>query len=180
MATAIGSTGLAANGTAGALPAVDISKAQAMAGVPLGPLVLGSAAGAPVLAHQAAPGRRVREPALGDALVMTGAVVVVLAALWQNLPLLLAGSLFLGVANSAVFRSRYAAMGTATAGTRGHARSAGGARERVRPPTAGGHCSVRRARAGGRTRCSPRRGSRVPRADSVSPSVWPGDGVSPT
>ncbi|MGW5717597.1 MFS transporter [Amycolatopsis sp. NPDC003865] len=121
VATAIGSTGLAAGGTAGALLAVDISKTPAMAGVPLGLLVLGSAAGAPLLARQAAIGRRLRGLALGYALGAAGAVVVVLAALGQNLPLLLAGSFFLGVANSAVFMSRYAAMDTATDGTRGHA-----------------------------------------------------------
>src|SRR5690242_14262020 len=75
VATAIGSTGLAAGGTAGALLAVDITKAPAMAGVPLGLLVLGSAAGAPLLARQAAIGRRVRGLALGYALGVAGAVL---------------------------------------------------------------------------------------------------------
>ncbi|MEV4146224.1 MFS transporter [Amycolatopsis sp. NPDC049691] len=121
VATAIGSTGLAAGGTAGALLAVDITKAPAMAGVPLGLLVLGSAAGAPLLARQAAIGRRVRGLALGYALGVAGAVLVVLAAQWQSLALLLAGSFVLGVANSAVFMSRYAAMDTATTGNRGRA-----------------------------------------------------------
>lgn len=119
--TAIGSTGLAAGGTAGALLVVDITGAHAMAGVPLGLLVVGSAAGAPLLAQQAAIGRRVRGLALGYAIGVAGALIVVLAALWQSLPLLLAGSFVLGVANSSVFMSRYAAMDAATAGTRGRA-----------------------------------------------------------
>ncbi|MGB3442483.1 MAG: MFS transporter [Actinophytocola sp.] len=120
-ATAVGSTGLAAGGTAGALLVVDITGAHAMAGVPLGLLVVGSAAGAPLLAQQAAAGRRVRGLALGYAIGVAGALIVVLAALWQNLPLLLAGSFVLGVANSSVFMSRYAAMDAATEGTRGRA-----------------------------------------------------------
>lgn len=120
-ATAVGSTGLAAGGTAGALLVVDITGAHAMAGVPLGLLVVGSAAGAPLLAHQAAIGRRVRGLALGYAIGVVGALIVVLAALWQHVPLLLAGSFVLGVANSSVFMSRYAAMDAATASTRGRA-----------------------------------------------------------
>ena len=120
-ATAVGSTGLAAGGTAGALLVVDITGAHAMAGVPLALLVVGSAAGAPLLAHQASIGRRVRGLALGYAIGVAGALIVVTAALWQSLPLLLAGSFALGVANSSVFMSRYAAMDAATEGTRGRA-----------------------------------------------------------
>ena len=46
VATAVGSMGLAAGGTAGSLLAVEITGAEAAAGLPLGLLVVGSAAAA--------------------------------------------------------------------------------------------------------------------------------------
>ncbi|MDQ3790934.1 MAG: MFS transporter, partial [Actinomycetota bacterium] len=59
--------------------------------------------------------------ALGYAIGVAGAAIVILAALWRHLPHLLIGSFVLGVANSSVFMSRYAAMDAATTGTRGRA-----------------------------------------------------------
>jgi hypothetical protein len=44
LATAVGATGLAAGGTAGALLGADLAGSDAAAGVPLGLLVVGSAA----------------------------------------------------------------------------------------------------------------------------------------
>jgi hypothetical protein len=51
-ATAVGAVGLAAGGSAGALLAEDITGSTTWAGVPLGVLVLGSAAGALLISRQ--------------------------------------------------------------------------------------------------------------------------------
>lgn len=120
VATAVGSTGLAAGGTAGALLATDLA-GPAAAGLPLGLLVLGSAAGALLLSWLAARGHRRRGLVLGYVLGATGAVLVVYAAASRSLPLVLVGSLALGAANAAVFLTRYAAAATATSASRGRA-----------------------------------------------------------
>jgi len=106
VATAIGSTGLAAGGTAGALLGSRLAHTAAGAGLPPGLLVVGSAAGALLISRQTARGRRGRGLMLGYLLGAAGAAVVVASAMLRDLPLLLAGSTVLGAANSAVFLTR--------------------------------------------------------------------------
>jgi MFS family permease len=110
VSTAIGSAGLAAGGTAGALLGVQLAGTSAAAGLPLGLLVAGSAAGALFISRQAQQGRRGRGLMIGYLLGAVGAVVVIAAAVERMMPLLLVGSTVLGVANSAIFLTRYAAL----------------------------------------------------------------------
>jgi MFS family permease len=101
--------GLAAGGTAGALLARDIAGSEAVSGLPLSTLVVGSAVAAvPVSALSRRAGRR---PGLAVALGvgMLGAATVVVAGALGSLALLLAGCALLGVGNVAVLLSRYAA-----------------------------------------------------------------------
>jgi MFS family permease len=121
VATAIGALGLAAGGSAGALLAEDMTGSAAWAGVPLGMLVLGSAAGALRISRQTS--RRGRGPglALGYAVGVAGAAMVVTAAEIDDFPLLLAGSAALGAANAAVFLARYAAADLGGESGRGQA-----------------------------------------------------------
>jgi len=109
VATAVGSAGLAAGGTAGALVATDIA-GSAAAGLPVTALIAGSAAGAVLISWMAARGRRGRGLVAGYALGVLGAVVVVFATVVRDLTLLLAGSAVLGAANASVFLTRYAAV----------------------------------------------------------------------
>lgn len=118
-ATAVGSTGLAAGGTAGALLAVEITGTHASAGLPTGALVAGAAAGALLASYRAARGQRGQGLALAYLLGVAGAVAVLAAASARSLPALLVGSTVLGAANSAVFLTRYAAAGPAGTANRG-------------------------------------------------------------
>lgn len=120
-ATAIGSMGLAAGGTAGALLGAQLTHTSAGAGLPPGLLVVGSAAGALLIARQTARGRRGRGLMLGYLLGAVGAVLVVGAAVMRSLPLLLVGSTVLGTANSAIFMTRYATLDAAAETDRGRA-----------------------------------------------------------
>jgi MFS family permease len=106
---AAGSVGLAAGGTAGALLGTELAGTTAAAGLPLGLLVLGSAASAMVIARQSNRSGRAGGLALGYLLGTAGAAMCVVAALLGNLPLFLVGSTLLGSANAAVFLTRYAA-----------------------------------------------------------------------
>jgi MFS family permease len=120
-ATAVGSLGLAAGGTAGALLAEDITGSDAAAGVPLGVLVAGSAAGALLIARQTSRSGRAAGLILGYVLGTAGAVTVIAAAIVSSFPLVLAGSAALGAANAAVFLTRYAAADVGGDATRGRA-----------------------------------------------------------
>lgn len=113
LATAIGSTGLAAGGTAGALLAADFTGSNAAAGLPTGLLVVGSAVGALLIAVANARGRRGPGLVYGYAIGALGAAVVIVAAVERSMLMLLIGSFALGTANSAVFFTRYAAAATA-------------------------------------------------------------------
>lgn len=121
LATAVGSTGLAAGGTAGALLAVEITGTSASAGLPTGALVAGAAAGALLASYRAARGQRGQGLVLAYLLGVAGAVTVLAAASARSLPALLAGSTVLGAANSAVFLTRYAAAGPSGTAHRGRA-----------------------------------------------------------
>ncbi|HEY8114113.1 MAG TPA: MFS transporter [Actinomycetes bacterium] len=121
MATAVGSTGLSAGGTAGTLIAVDLTGSAALAGVPLGLLVVGSAAGAVLISRRSQQAGRVAGLRWGYALGALGAAIVVVGTAVGSFGLVLAGSLALGVANAAVFLSRYAAAEVGGGAVRGRA-----------------------------------------------------------
>jgi MFS family permease len=120
-ATAIGSTGLAAGGTADALVAADLAGTDAAAGLPLGLLVLGSAAAA-VLVSRLTPriGRR-SGLAAGYLAGSAGAAAVVASAAAGCFAGVLAGSTLLGAANAAIFLTRYAAAELVAEAARGRA-----------------------------------------------------------
>lgn len=118
VSVAIGSTGLAAGGTAGTLLGDQIAGPGA-SGLPPAVLIVGYAGGALFISRQADRGRRGRGLVLGYVLGMTGAAVVIAAAVTRSLPALVAGSAVLGVANAAIYLTRYAA--TASAAGRGRA-----------------------------------------------------------
>jgi MFS family permease len=121
VATAVGSTGLSAGGTAGTLIAVDLTGSAALAGVPLGLLVVGSAAGAVLISRRSQQAGRVAGLRWGYALGALGAAIVVVGTAVESFGLVLAGSLALGVANAAVFLSRYAAAEVGGGAVRGRA-----------------------------------------------------------
>jgi predicted MFS family arabinose efflux permease len=108
-ATPIGALGLAAGGSAGALLAKEMTSSSAAAGVPLGALVLGSAAGAILIAGRTSRVDRAAGLRLGYAIGTVGAAIVILSAVVESFGLLLAGSAALGAANAAIFLTRYAA-----------------------------------------------------------------------
>jgi MFS family permease len=109
-ATAIGAVGLAAGGSAGALVAEDLTDNTALAGLPLGFLVAGSALSALAISRQTSrTGTRGSGLVLGYLVGTAGAVLVIVAAAAESFGLLLAGSIALGAANSAIFLTRYAA-----------------------------------------------------------------------
>lgn len=118
-ATAVGSVGLAAGGTAGALAAAEITGSTGAAGFPLGTLVVGSGAGALLISWWTR--RTGRRAALaGGYLVGTAGAIITAAAIgMQNFGLLLVGSAALGFANAAVFLSRYAAADNTAGAHRG-------------------------------------------------------------
>jgi predicted MFS family arabinose efflux permease len=121
LATAVGASGLAAGGTAGALLGVELAGSDAAAGVPLGMLVVGSAAAAPAISYLTPRLGRERSLALGYIVGAVGAEVVVVAAVVESFALLLVGSILLGAANSAIFLTRYAAADSVRPGVRGRA-----------------------------------------------------------
>jgi MFS family permease len=108
-ATAVGSLGLAAGGTAAALLAVSMTGDEAAAGLPLGALAAGQAAASLLVARVTGRAGRGAGLVLGYGIGMLGALVVVAAATRGSFPALLAGSVLLGGANAAIFLSRYAA-----------------------------------------------------------------------
>jgi MFS family permease len=121
LATAVGATGLAAGGTAGALLGSELAGSDAAAGVPLGMLVVGSAAAAPLISYLTPRLGRERSLTLGYFVGAVGAEGVVLAAWAESFVLLLVGSVLLGAANAAIFLTRYAAADGVRPGVRGRA-----------------------------------------------------------
>lgn len=118
-ATAVGSLGLAAGGTAGALVAMEITGSTQAAGVPLGVLVAGSGVGAVAISWWTRWAGRRAALAAGYLVGVAGAVTTVAAVSLQSFGLVLAGSAALGVANAAVFLARYAAADDSEAGHSG-------------------------------------------------------------
>jgi DNA-binding CsgD family transcriptional regulator len=121
VATAIGSMGLAAGGTAGTLLGVEITGTEGAAGLPLGLLVAGSAAAALMVSRRTGRVGRVRSLALGYALGAIGAVLAIIAAVAGNFVALLLGSTVLDAGNAAIFLTRYAAAEVGEETTRGRA-----------------------------------------------------------
>jgi MFS family permease len=121
LATGVGATGLAAGGTAGALLGADLAGSNAAAGVPLGVLVVGSAASALMISSLTPRLGRAPSLALGYAVGAAGAAVVVLAAVAGSFALLLVGSILVGAANASVFLTRYAAADSVRTEVRGRA-----------------------------------------------------------
>jgi MFS family permease len=121
VATAIGALGLAAGGSAGALLAEDITGSTALAGLPLGVLVAGSAASALLISWRTGRAGRAAGLVLGYAIGTAGAALVIGAAVADDFSLLLAGSAALGAANAAIFLTRYAAADLGGEAGRGRA-----------------------------------------------------------
>jgi MFS family permease len=119
--SAIGGSGLAAGGTAGALLGAQLAGTNAAAGLPLGLLVLGSAGSALLISRQTSRVGRGSSLALGYAVGAAGALLVVLAAVTTSLTTLLGGSLLLGGANASIFLTRYAAADVGGEAVRGRA-----------------------------------------------------------
>jgi MFS family permease len=115
-ATATGSLGLAAGGTAAALLAVAMTGTDAAAGLPLGALAAGQAGASLLVGRLTSRSGRGPGLVLGYALGVLGAVTV-----GGGLLVLLAGSALLGGANAAVFLSRYAAADLGGSHARGRA-----------------------------------------------------------
>jgi MFS family permease len=109
-ATAVGASGLAAGGSAGALLAEETTGSTAAAGLPLGCLVVGSAASALLISRETTRSGRPAGLMLGYGLGTAGALIVIVSAVLADFALLLAGSFALGAANAAIFLTRYAAV----------------------------------------------------------------------
>ena len=118
-ATAIGSAGLAAGGTAGALLGAELAGTDAAAGLPLGLLVAGSAIAALLISSCNDRLGRGRSLAAGYLAGAAGGAAVIGAAIGGSLTMLLAGSVLLGGANASVFFTRYAAAEVSVAGATG-------------------------------------------------------------
>jgi MFS family permease len=121
VATAIGSLGLAAGGTAAALLAVSMTGTPAAAGLPLGVLAAGQAGVAMLVARLSSRRGRAAGLILGYATGVVGALVVLGAAAGGGFLVMLAGSGLLGGANAAVFLTRYAAADVGAPEARGRA-----------------------------------------------------------
>jgi MFS family permease len=121
VSTSIGALGLAAGGSAGALLAKEMTGSTAWSGVPLGALVLGSAAGALLIVQRTARAGRFAGLMLGCGIGAAGAGMVVAAAVLDHFGLLLVGSAALGAGNAAVFLARYAAADLGAETERGRA-----------------------------------------------------------
>jgi MFS family permease len=120
-ATATGSLGLAAGGTAAALLAVAMTGTDAAAGLPLGALAAGQAGASLLVGRLTSRSGRGAGLVLGYGLGVLGAATVILAAMGGGILVLLAGSAVLGGANAAVFLSRYAAADLGGRQARGRA-----------------------------------------------------------
>src|SRR5919197_5669637 len=108
-ATAVGASGLAAGGTASALLGEKLTGTERLAGLGPGVVVIGSALGAVLLSRLARRLGRGPSLALGYLGGSVGAAVAVVSAATGSFAGLLAGCALCGVANAAVFLSRYAA-----------------------------------------------------------------------
>lgn len=121
LVTMIASSGLAAGGTAGSLLGAEMAGTDALAGLPLGLLVMGSGAMALIMTRLVSRIGWGRSLMLGYILGATGAMLVMGAAAASSFSGLLMGSVLLGAANASVFLTRYAAAALAGEAEKGRA-----------------------------------------------------------
>ncbi len=119
LVTGLASTGLAAGGTGGALLAVEVARSDAVAGLPFGLVVAGSALGAVFIGVLTPRFGRLPSLAVGYAMGVIGALLVLAGSGTMDLGLILVGSLLLGPANASVFLARYAGADLFGEGHRG-------------------------------------------------------------
>jgi MFS family permease len=105
----LASTGYIAASTIAAIVAEDLAGSAAWAGLPAAAVVIGSAVGSAVLAALMARRGRRMGLTVGYLAGAAGAAVAVMAVIAHSFPLFLAGTVVLGLANSANLLSRYAA-----------------------------------------------------------------------
>ena len=117
-ASVFGGLAQALAGTAGSLLARQVGGSDAVAGLPQGVGVVGSALAALAMSHTTAVrGRRVA--LTGGAIVaMAGCGVVIFGGAIASLPLILTGCLLLGAGNTTVMLGRYAAADLGAEGSR--------------------------------------------------------------
>jgi MFS family permease len=106
---ALGSTGHIAAVTVATIAAEELAGSSAWAGVPGAAVVLGAAGGSLLLSAIMVRSGRRAGLATGYILGVLGALLAVLALVIGSFPLLLAGTVLIGVANSSNQLSRYAA-----------------------------------------------------------------------
>jgi predicted MFS family arabinose efflux permease len=106
---ALGSTGHIAAVTVATIAAQELAGSSAWAGVPGAAVVLGAAVGAPTLAALMARTGRRTGLVTGYGVGVVGALLAVLALVAASFPLLLLGTVLIGVANGANSLSRYVA-----------------------------------------------------------------------
>jgi len=118
LASLLGGLAQALAGTAGSLLARQVGRSDAVAGLPQGFLVAGSAIAA--LAMSRLTARRGRRVALtsGATAAMAGCGVVIIGGAIASLPLILSGCLLLGAGNTSVMLGRYAAADLGPEGSR--------------------------------------------------------------
>jgi len=122
-AQAFGALGITIGIATASLLARDISGSDELAGTAQTAQVLGAAGASWLLARvMAVRGRRLGL-VLGYLLGASGAVLAVLAGVWNSMPVLLIGAVLLGSTSSANYASRYAATDLAPAEGRGRALS---------------------------------------------------------
>jgi MFS family permease len=118
VASVLGGLAQALAGTAGSLLARQVGGSDAVAGLPQGFLVAGSALAALAMSRMtAACGRRAALTS-GATVAMAGCGVVTVGGTIASLPLILIGCLLLGAGNTAVMLSRYAAADLGPEGSR--------------------------------------------------------------
>ena len=106
---AFGGIAVAGSMPAGALLAASVSGSEGLAGLAQTAGVVGAAIFALPLARVALNRGRRPALALGYGLGAVGALVVIFAAVYRSLPLILFGCLLVGVASASSFQARYAA-----------------------------------------------------------------------
>ncbi|HEX6471799.1 MAG TPA: MFS transporter [Streptosporangiaceae bacterium] len=124
VATAVGASSLAAGGTSSGMLGAELAGTDSVAGVPIAAVVVGSAAGALLISWLT--GRLGRGPSLAAGYLVgaAGGVVVALSARAGSFTGLVGGCILFGVANAAVYLTRYAAADIGGPAARG--RSVGG------------------------------------------------------
>jgi MFS family permease len=120
-ASGIAAVGLAAGGVGASLLGAELSGSTANSGLPVGLVVVGTALGAFLIARLTGHLGRHRALSVGYGLGAGGALVVVFSAISSSFPIMLLGATGTGIAQAALFLSRYAAADSAPERQRGRA-----------------------------------------------------------